>query len=132
MTSWIALNILLVALFAASCGNTGDGDGNRGTTGTRVTGSTVNINPDQGKCSIVLVVFNEMQEIRGDAGATVTVGDKTVTFSPNCTATQIEPAPVPVIVKPVVPPPVVVPPVVPAPVVPPVVIPPVVVTPSGS
>ncbi len=80
---------LLVALTLAVVGCTGGGDGDQPQSTAPTTpslgGGDTTFN--QGPCSLVIIVQGNPTIIRGDRGATISVGGLTIVFGPDCSST---------------------------------------------
>jgi hypothetical protein len=83
----LILGALAIGLVACS------GDETRTSTPTLTGPTTIEQNAP---CSIVVVIFGAPQEVRGAVGSTITVGNTTITFGPDCASTVTETAPAPV------------------------------------
>jgi hypothetical protein len=91
--AWLTMTFsigLIAALALFGCNRTPDGDGSGNSSKTVVSGNVINNN---GACSTVIFVNGLPQTVKGKGGSTITVGDTTITFSPDCsTATVVETA----------------------------------------
>lgn len=78
--------VLILALLLAGCPAKEAGDGG-GSTKTVVAGNVIN---NTGACSAVIFINGLSQTVKGTGGSTITVGNTTITFSPDCSVATVE------------------------------------------
>lgn len=80
--------LVLAATVLSGCttrpDNSGDGSGT--STKTVVSGNTIYNN---GPCSFTVVLNGLQQTVKGTGGSTITVGNTTITFAPDCSTATI-------------------------------------------
>jgi hypothetical protein len=91
--AWLTMVLvwcLIAAVALVGCNATtrpdNSGDGAGGSTKTVVSGNTIN---NTGPCSMTIIINNLEQTVKGDRGATITVGNTVITFAPDCSTATV-------------------------------------------